>query len=178
MKSTGIVRRIDELGRVVIPKEIRNTLRIRTRDTLEIYTDSQGAVILKKYSPVGELSDFAQRYADVLSKYINLPMLVCDLDRVVSVAGVSRKEYLERRITPKLEECMQNRKSFVSIGKSEFKPVEGMERVAAIIYPIIASSNVAGAVVLLQNENEEVPNDAENALAQVAASFIGKQMEE
>ena len=105
-------------------------------------------------------------------------MLVCDLDRVVSVAGISRKEYLERRITSKLEDCIQNRKSFVSIGKSEFKPVEGMERVAAIIYPIIASSNVAGAVVLLQNENEEVPNDAENALAQVAASFIGKQMEE
>ena len=178
MKATGIVRRIDDLGRVVIPKEIRRTLRIREGDALEIFTDSQGGVIFKKYSPVGELSAFAAQYADVLTKSINLPTLVCDRDHIVAAAGVSRKEYLERRITPELEECMQNRKGYISLGRSEFKPVEGLERTAAIICPIIASSDVTGAVVLLQNENEEVPDEAETKLAQVAASFLGKQMEE
>lgn len=178
MKATGIVRRIDDLGRVVIPKEIRRTLRIREGDALEIFTDSQGGVIFKKYSPVGELSAFASQYADVLSKCINVPTLVCDRDHVVAAAGVSRKEYLERRITPELEECMQNRKNFISTGKSDFKPVEGVDRPASVICPIIASSDVTGAVVLLQGESEETPDQTETKLAQVAASFLGKQMEE
>ena len=178
MKSTGIVRRIDGLGRVVIPKEIRYTLRIREGDPLEIFTDAEGGVILKKYSPVGSLSAFAQQYADVLSKYIDLPMLVCDRDCVIAAGGVSRKEYIGRRITRELEECMQNRKNFISADSSKFKPVEGLERAAFTIYLIIASSNVAGAVVLLQNENQELPDTTETTLVQVAASFLGKQMEE
>ncbi len=178
MKATGIVRRIDDLGRVVIPKEIRRTLRIREGDALEIFTDSQGGVIFKKYSPVGELSAFAAQYADVLSKCINLPTLVCDRDHVVAASGVSRKEYLERRITPELEEYMQNRKNFVSAGKSEFHPVEGVDRAASVVCPIIASSDVTGAVVLLQGEDDGTPDQTETKLAQVAASFLGKQMEE
>ena len=178
MKSTGIVRRIDDLGRIVIPKEIRSTLHIRNGDTLEIFTDAQGGVIFKKYSPVGELSAFAQQYADVLSKYIKLPMLVCDGDRIVAVGGGSCKEYIERRITQELEECMRDRKNYVSTGSSEFRPVDGVERPASVIYPIIASSNVTGAVVLLQNENEDAPDSTEITLVQVAASFLGKQMEE
>ncbi len=178
MKATGIVRRIDDLGRVVIPKEIRRTLRIREGDALEIFTDAQGGVIFKKYSPVGELSAFAAQYAEVLSKSANLPTLVCDRDHVVAAAGVSRKEYLERRVTPELEECMQSRHNFVSSGKSEFKPVEGVDRPASIVFPIIASSDVTGAVVLLENEESTVPDEAETKLAQVAAAFLGKQMEE
>lgn len=177
MKSTGIVRRIDDLGRVVIPKELRHTLRIRDGDTLEIFTDSQGGVIFRKYSPVGELSAFAQLYADVLSKYIKLPMLVCDCDRVVAATGVSRKEYLERRITPELEECIQGRKDYINYDKSEFRPIEGVERSAAVVCLIIASGDVAGAVVLLDNESGEEPDLTEIALVQVAASFLGKQME-
>ena len=113
MKATGIVRRIDDLGRIVIPKEIRRTLRIREGDALEIFTDTQGGVIFKKYSPVGELSNFAAQYADVLSRIANLPALICDRDHVIAAAGVSRKEYLERRITPSLEEYMQGRQSYV-----------------------------------------------------------------
>lgn len=178
VKATGIVRRIDDLGRVVIPKEIRRTLRIREGDALEIFTDSQGGVIFKKYSPVGELSAFASQYADVLSKSINLPTIVCDRDHVVAAAGVSRKEYLERRITPELEEYMQNRKNFISTGKSDFRPVEGIDRTASVICPIIASSDVTGAVVLLQGEDDSAPDQTEAKLAQVAAAFLGKQMEE
>ncbi len=178
MKATGIVRRIDDLGRVVIPKEIRRTLRIREGDALEIFTDAQGGVIFKKYSPVGELSAFAAQYAEVLSKSANVPTLVCDRDHIVAAAGVSRKEYLERRVTPELEEYMQSRRNFISSGKSEFKPVEGVDRSAALVYPIIASSDVTGAVIMLEGEDDTVPDETETKLAQVAAAFLGKQMEE
>lgn len=178
MKATGIVRRIDDLGRIVIPKEIRRTLRIREGDALEIFTDAQGEVIFKKYSPVGEISTFAGQYVEVLFKVTNLPALICDRDHIVAAAGVSRKEYIERRITPELEECMQGRKSFISKGKSVLRPVEGVDRAASLIFPIVAASDVTGAVILLTNENDESPTDTETKLIQVAASFLGKQMEE
>lgn len=178
MKATGIVRRIDDLGRIVIPKEIRRTLRIREGDALEIFTDAQGEVIFKKYSPVGELSTFAGQYVEVLSKVTNLPALICDRDHIVAAAGVSRKEYLERRVTPELEECMQSRQSFISKGKSAIRPVEGVDKAASIIYPIVASSDVTGAVILLTNEGDEAPTETETKLLQVAAAFLGKQMEE
>ena len=107
MKATGIVRRIDDLGRVVIPKEIRRTMRIREGDPLEIYTDNDGEVIFKKYSPIGELSAFATQYAEVLSKIGGYPVVVCDRDHVISVAGIPKKELLERRVSPALEEVME-----------------------------------------------------------------------
>lgn len=177
MKSTGVVRRIDELGRIVIPKEIRRTLHIHEGDPLEIYTDAEGGVMLKKYSQVGDLASFAQQYADVLAKYINLPMLVCDLDSVVSVAGAPKNEYLARPITPVMEEYIQDRKHFISDGKSDFKPVVGVDQVASVICPIIAASEVTGAVVLLKNDRDKLPEQTEITLVQVAATFLGKQME-
>lgn len=130
MKATGIVRRIDDLGRVVIPKEIRRTLRIREGDPLEIYTDSDGEVIFKKYSPVGELSNFAAQYAEVLAKISGLPTLISDRDHIVAAAGVSKREYLERRITPVIEEFMETRRSFAAHAgdMGDIQPVEGMER--------------------------------------------------
>ena len=114
MKATGIVRRIDDLGRVVIPKEIRRTLRIREGDPLEIYTDSNGEVIFKKYSPVGEMSTFAAQYAEVLSRVSNLPTLISDRDHIIAAAGVPKREYLERRITPVIEEYMESRRNYMS----------------------------------------------------------------
>ena len=178
MKATGIVRRIDDLGRVVIPKEIRRTLRIREGDPLEIFTDTDGVVIFKKYSPVGEMSDFASQYVEVLSKAVNMPALVVDRDHVVAVAGVSRKEFLERRVTPELEEYINTRHKFVSgAGEPDVQPVEGVNRPASIICPIIASSDVTGAVVMLYGEQSAPPSDTEVKLTQVAANFLGKQME-
>lgn len=179
MKATGIVRRIDDLGRVVIPKEIRRTLRIREGDALEIFTDSQGGVIFKKYSPVGELSTFASQYAEVLNRTAGLPMLICDRDHIVAAAGVSRKEYLERRVTPELEECMQSRRSFVGTASDKLQPVEGVDRMASVVCPILAASDVTGAVVLLEDDTQQgEPDETRTKLAQVAAAFLGKQMEE
>lgn len=107
MKATGIVRRIDDLGRVVIPKEIRRTLRIREGDPLEIYTATDGEVIFKKYSPVGELSAFAGQYADVIARISSMPTLICDNDHVIAAAGVSKREFLERRVSTILENYME-----------------------------------------------------------------------
>lgn len=180
MKATGIVRRIDDLGRVVIPKEIRRTLRIREGDPLEIYTDTDGEVIFKKYSPVGEISQFASEYADVLARISSLPTLISDRDHIVAAAGVSKKEFMERRITPTLEDIMEERRSFVTSreNKNYLYPIEGIERIAVIVYPIIASGDVTGSVIMLSNNSNSFPTDTEIKLAQTAAAFLGKQMEE
>ena len=180
MKATGIVRRIDDLGRVVIPKEIRRTLRIREGDPLEIYTDTNGEVIFTKYSPIGELSDFASQYAEVISKISGKPMIISDRDHIIAVAGVSKKEYLERRISPIIEELMEMRKNYFAKSDSigELMPIEGIERTALVIYPIISSGDVTGSVVMLQGEEIQAPNETEIKLTQAAAAFLGKQMEE
>ncbi|MDP4121142.1 MAG: stage V sporulation T C-terminal domain-containing protein, partial [Bacillota bacterium] len=178
--ATGIVRRIDDLGRVVIPKEIRRTLRIREGDPLEIYTDSDGEVIFKKYSPVGELSNFAGQYAEVIARVSGLPTLISDRDHIIAAAGVSKREYLERRITPVIEELMETRRSFSAHAgdMGEIQPVEGIDHGAAIMYPIISSGDVTGSVIMLYDEQASVPTEAEIKLAQSASAFLGKQMEE
>lgn len=180
MKATGIVRRIDDLGRVVIPKEIRRTMRIREGDPLEIFTDADGEVIFKKYSPIGELSTFATQYAEVLQKTAGFPVLVCDRDHVISAAGIPKKEVLERRISPGLEEIMEQRKFYTSMGgeNRKLQPVEGVDRSAAIAAPIIASGDVCGAILFLEGENNEPTGDTESKLIMAAAAFLGKQMEE
>ncbi len=179
MKATGIVRRIDDLGRVVIPKEIRRTMRIREGDPLEIYTDNDGEVIFKKYSPIGELSPWSAQYAEVLCKNVGYPALICDRDHVVAAAGVSRKEYLERRVSPALEELIEARRSYTSQpNEHELYPVEGLERRAVVVFPVLAAGDINGAVVLLENDAGTPPKDTEIKLAQVAAGFLGKQMEE
>lgn len=179
MKATGIVRRIDDLGRVVIPKEIRRTLRIHEGDPLEIYTDANGEVIFKKYSPVGEMSGFAEQYAEVLSKVARQPVLISDNDHIVAAAGISKKEMLERRISPMLEDYIMGRKSYFAgtSGVPPLYPVENIERNAAIMYPIIAAGDVTGSVILLFNESNTPPTETENKLIQTAAAFLGRQSE-
>lgn len=180
MKATGIVRRIDDLGRVVIPKEIRRTLRIHEGDPLEIFTDPNGEVVFKKYSPVGEMSEFASQYADVLSKTAAMPTLICDKDHIIATGGVSKKEFLERRVTPAIEDLMEGRKSFAAKNKEQaILPVEGLDKKASVAYPIIASGDVSGAVIMLKDdENLTAPSDTQVKLIQTAAAFLGKQLEE
>ena len=111
MKATGIVRRIDDLGRVVVPKEIRRTLRIREGDPLEIFTDKEGEIILKKYSPIGELSAFAKQYAESLSQMLGCLAGICDMDQVVAAAGNGKKELQDEDITRELGEFLKERKT-------------------------------------------------------------------
>ncbi|GKH51779.1 AbrB family transcriptional regulator [Eubacteriales bacterium] len=180
MKATGIVRRIDDLGRVVIPKEIRRTMRIREGDPLEIYTDNDGEVIFKKYSPIGELGSFAAQYAEVLQRASGHAVVVCDRDHVIAVAGLPKKELLERRVSPSLEELMETRHPYALTDgeSSRLQPVEGVDRYASVAAPIVAAGDVCGSIMFLSGENDSVVGEAEVKLIAVAAGFLGKQMEE
>lgn len=178
MKATGIVRRIDDLGRVVIPKEIRRTMRIREGDPLEIFTDANGGIVFKKYSPMGELSLFASQYAEVLHKVSGLPTMICDRDHVIAVAGMPKKEILERRVTPPLEDMMNQRKSFQKEeGKLSFQPVEGVDRQALACVPIVGISDLGGAVLFLDGDGQHSVDGSQMKLIQAAAMFLGKQVE-
>ncbi len=180
MKATGIVRRIDDLGRVVIPKEIRRTMRIREGDPLEIFTDNDGEVVFKKYSPMGEMAPFAGQYAEVMSRATGLPVLICDRDHVVAAAGVPKKEFQDRRISAGLEEAMEQRRSHVAKAgeQNRLQPVDGAERYASVMMPIVSAGDVIGAVCLLLPESGAVASEGDVKLTQVAAAFLGKQMEE
>lgn len=178
MKATGIVRRIDDLGRIVIPKEIRRSFRIKEGDPLEIYTDAEGEVIFKKYSPIGELSNFANQYAEVLHKSGGLPIAITDNDHVIAASGLSKREILERRVTKNLEELMENRGVHISSKTVEpMNAVEGFDRRANVVYPIIYGGDVSGAVALMEDESHTPPSEADIKLVEVAAAFLGKQME-
>ncbi len=177
MKATGIVRRIDDLGRVVMPKEIRRTMRIREGDPLEIYTNNDGEVIFKKYSPIGELSAFSGQYAEALHKIGGLPTVICDRDHVVAVAGLPKKEMAERRLSAEMEEILESRKTVIfSEGKAGVKPIDGTERKVSVACPILSAGDVTGAVMFVTSECKK-PDDAQVKLIQAAALFLGKQME-
>lgn len=179
MKATGIVRRIDDLGRVVIPKEIRRTMRIREGDPLEIYTDNDGEVIFKKYSPIGELSHFSSQYAEVLSKTSGFPVLVADRDRIVSAFGTPRKDVVDRRITAELEALLEQRKPYMAAaGQSGVMAADGLDRPVAVAVPILVAGDITGGVILLSPENGTLPGPSELKLTQTAAGFLAKQMEE
>ena len=177
MKATGIVRRIDDLGRVVIPKEIRRTMRIREGDPLEIYTGIGGEVVFKKYSPIGELSEFAGQYAEAIAKGTKFPVVICDRDHCVAAAGISKKEVLERRITPSLEDIMEQRKTVNFEGQKGFTALEGVGREVKVGVPIINAGDVSGAVILMADETGADADDSDVKLVTVAADFLGRQME-
>ncbi len=179
MKATGIVRRIDDLGRVVIPKEIRRTMRIREGDPLEIFVSTDGEVIFKKYSPIGELSPYTKQYAEVLFRTTGHAAAICDRDHVIAVAGIPRKEILEKRISPVLESYMERRSSYVfGVGNETLALSDSGEREIYVMFPIIGAGDVMGAVLLLSDGKSEAPSQTDVKLVQVAAGFLGKQMEE
>ena len=179
MKATGIVRRIDDLGRVVIPKEIRRTLRIKEGDPLEIYTNSEGEVIFKKYSAIGEMTENAGHIADIMNKLAGCPVVIFDRDHVVATSGVSKKEFSERRVSNQLEELMENRGHyFCPNGETNsFFPVEGVERTAIAVIPIITAGDVSGAVAFLSTSQNAEATDLQKSLISAAAQFLAKQIE-
>ena len=184
MKATGIVRRIDDLGRVVIPKEIRRTMRIREGEPLEIFTDKEGEVILKKYSPIGELGDFAQQYADALSKTSGHIVCIADRDTIISVSGGMKKDLLNKSISAEIERIIQERSFFIAKNSSEIcLPITenetGIDNFSTqIIMSIVAEGDPIGAVILLSTDSKKSMGEVELKLAQSAASFLGKQMEQ
>ena len=183
MKATGIVRRIDELGRVVVPKEIRRTLRIREGDPLEIFTDRDGEVILKKYSPIRELDDFAKEYAE--SMYLSSGHIVCvtDKDSVIAVAGAPKKDFLGRPIHSEVDKIIAEREKTLITRGSNRRPIpicadeqDGSAYSAQVIVPIISAGDVIGAVLVLSREEGAQMGQVEMKLAETAAGFVGRQL--
>ena len=183
MKATGIVRRIDDLGRVVIPKEIRRTMRIREGDPLEIYTDREGEVIFKKYSPIGELVSFAAQYADTLNKTCGMSVIIADRDVIIASAGVSKKEYNEKKLSEEVEDIIESRSLYVQSGDSAKIPAidDGGSHYVSCAMPIISEGDIVGCVASLIANDASASNilarDVETKLIQTAASFLGKQLE-
>jgi len=187
MKATGIVRRIDDLGRVVIPKEIRRTMRIREGDPLEIFVDREGEVILKKYSPIGELGDFAKEYADSLYEVVGHIALIADRDGIVAVSGAPKKEFMDKRVGPLAERIMEERRSILlNRGpEEEYVPdatiIEDEDKckfTAMVVAPIVAAGDPIGAVALASRDEEVEMGPTELKLAETAAGFLAKQMEQ
>lgn len=181
MKATGIVRRIDDLGRIVIPKEIRRTLRIRESDPLEIFTDREGEIILKKYSPIGEMTTFAKQYAESLAQVSGHAVLISDRDQFVAAAG-GYKNLLGKSISKQLEEKIANRENVMAVrGDRKFISVSdeaGDAYLNQAIATIICEGDVIGAVVLLNDNNKAKMGEVEQKLILSASGFLGRQMEQ
>lgn len=180
LTQAGIVRRIDDLGRVVVPKEIRRTLRIREGDPLEIYTDREGQIILKKYSPVGELGEFARQYAESLAQTTGNVICITDRDQIIAVSGGSRKDMLMKPISTQLENLIEERENITATREERrFVPItQGEEEFQAqAISPIICEGDAIGSVIITTKEPKKHFGETEQKLTLSAAGFLGKQME-
>ena len=184
MKATGIVRRIDDLGRVVIPKEIRRTMRIREGEPLEIFTDKEGEVILKKYSPIGELGDFAMQYAESLAKTSGHIVCIADRDTIIAVSGGMKKDFSDKTLSAQMENIIEERSFFIAKNSADAHiPITANESgehkiVSQVIVSIVAEGDPVGAVILLSTDSNKIMGEVELKLAQSAAGFLGKQMEQ
>ncbi len=179
MKATGIVRRIDDLGRVVIPKEIRRTMRIREGDPLEIYTSRDGEVIFKKYSLLGGVEDFAGQLCETMSRSTGSICAVTDRDTVISVAGGGKRELLGKRITSELEQIMDSRRIYQYNGEGNAIPVcDGSDKlIASVAAPILSEGDLLGMVLFVGTTPSVITGDTEYKLAQTIAAFLGRHME-
>ena len=179
MKATGIVRRVDDLGRIVIPKEIRRTLRIREGDPLEIYTEKDGGVIFRKYSPMGDLQEFAAQMCESIGSATGHIAAVADRDSIIALHGAPKRELIDKKNSPELEKLMEQRKNYLyKSGETPINAVdgEGKYRLGAAA-PILSQGDLMGCVLLLLGEGDTPLQEADQGLARTVAGFLGKQME-
>lgn len=178
MKATGIVRRMDDLGRVVIPREVRRTLRLQASDPLEIYTGEQGDIVLKKYSPLRQLREVAGSYTGAMARSLGCGVLICDTEKVLSAAGTLYRPLENRPVTRALEERMNSRKTYVySKGERWITPCEGCEAGVWLACPILPGGSPAGAVLLLTEQREDPPREELRRTAGIAAAFLTSYLE-
>ncbi len=181
MKATGIVRRIDDLGRVVVPKEIRRTLRIREGDPLEIFTNREGGIILKKYSPIGELGEIAQEYVEALAQVAKCTACVADRDMIVAVAGPNKKEFIGKEIHSDMIQCIERRENVLATdADARFCQVteDGAEVFSQAISTIVSEGDAIGAVILISRNLDREFTELEEKMAICGANFLGRQMEQ
>ena len=179
MKATGIVRRVDDLGRIVIPKEIRRTLKIREGDPLEIYTEKDGGVIFRKYSPMGDLQDFAAQICESIGANTGHVAAVSDRDSIIALSGAPKKELMDKPNSQALERLMESRKNYRYLpGEAPIRASDGSDKYhLGVAAPILCQGDLMGCVMLLLGENDPVLAEADQKLAQTVAGFLGKQME-
>ena len=179
MKATGIVRRVDDLGRIVIPKEIRRTLKIREGDPLEIYTEKDGGVIFRKYSPMGELQDFAAQICESIGANTGHVAAVADRDAIIALAGAPKRELMDKPNSQELDKLMQQRKNYRYMpGDAMLRVSEGSEKYhLGVAAPILSQGDLMGCVMLLMGEEAKNMAESDQRLAQTVAGFLGKQME-
>ena len=179
MKATGIVRRIDDLGRVVIPKEIRRTLRIREGDPLEIFTEKDGEVIFKKYSPMGDISEFAGRLCESIGRNTGRIAAISDRDSIIALSGAPKHALLEKHNSRELEQLMEQRRCYsYSPGSAKLRAAEDADGYyLGVASPILADGDILGCVMILMDENGHGFDEADRKVAQTAAGFLGRQME-
>ena len=179
MKATGIVRRVDDLGRIVIPKEIRRTLRIREGDPLEIYTEKDGGVIFRKYSPMGDLQEFASQMCESVSAATGHITAITDRDGIIALHGAPRKELLDKPNSPELEKLMEQRKNYLyQQGDKPILASQGESKYhLGAASPILSQGDLMGSVLLLLEEHDTPLGQSEQDLTKAIAGFLGKQME-
>lgn len=177
MKKTGIVRRIDELGRIVIPKEIRKTMRIREMDSIEIYVAGDGEIVLKKFTPLGEMAGMARDYADVLARATGRTVCITDKERIMTAAGSKRRQLEAADISKELVAAMIERKCIcASSTDKEYIPITAADTDAfthQIINPIICEGDVLGTVILLSSDSEGRQTESDEKIVGIAADFLG-----
>lgn len=178
MKATGIVRRIDDLGRVVIPKEIRRTLRIKEGEPLEIFTDGNGGVVFKKYSPLGELGTMAGTFAEVLNRQCKTPVIICDNDACIAACGIGKKEVLGRPVSEELAGVYNSRKNYFLSEMEPLCPLQDMPFQALAACPIITSGDVLGSVILLYNKEHVIDTDLVQKIASASAALFASWLQE
>ncbi len=179
MKATGIVRRVDDLGRIVIPKEIRRTLKIREGDPLEIYTEKDGGVIFRKYSPMGDLQDFAAQICESIGANTGCIAAVSDRDSIIALHGAPKRELMDKPNSRELEKLMEQRKNYrYQPGDTPLRAADGTDKYhLGVASPILSQGDLMGCVMLLLEENTAPLNEADQKLVQTVAGFLGKQME-
>ncbi|GHU34290.1 AbrB family transcriptional regulator [Clostridia bacterium] len=179
MKATGIVRRIDDLGRVVIPKEIRRTMRIREGDPLEIFTDHEGEVIFKKYSPIEEMGEAATFYAESVNKALGVIMIVADRDTIVSCAGIPKKDILDRKLSAEFDALVESRQPYAwHKGENKLTVADRVERFfVKVSAPIFSAGDIIGAAAIIESDDMTEPTEAEINHMQIAAAFLGKTLD-
>ena len=179
MKATGIVRRVDDLGRIVIPKEIRRTLRIREGDPLEIYTEKDGGVIFRKYSPMSDLQDFAAQICESIGANTGKIAAVADRDSIIALSGAPKRELMDKPNSTELDKLMEQRTHYrYAPGDTPVCPTDNSEKYRlGVASPILCQGDLMGCVMLLMGEDSIPPTEADQKLAQTIAGFLGKQME-
>ena len=176
MKSTGVVRRVDDLGRIVIPKEIRRTLRIRDGESLEIFVDKD-TIALKKFSKMTDIEDISKQLVEIINSNINKNILITDRDKFIAASGNLKKKYIDRNISNYLEKVMNERKIVVESTKHSIEILDNMkEDLSYIICPIIMNGDAIGLLLILSEKDDISVSDEK--LAYVTSQFLGKHIEE